>query len=64
MNTNELEELEKYHIDMAKTLETHVVHHKQRAAFFRNRRKKLKEQIDINISNTKTAEIIQALKTK
>lgn len=64
MNTNDLEEQEKYHMHMARVAESHVMHHRQQAEKFRDRRKQLKKKIDINVANVETSAIIKALTEK
>lgn len=64
MNTNDLEEMEQYHLNMAKIAESHVRHHQQQAASFRNRRKELKKKIDMRAANISTEAIIKALTEK
>ena len=61
MNTNELMEQERYHLQMAKVYQSHVGHHVQMARNFHDRRKKLKLAIDIEISKQKAADILQDL---
>lgn len=64
MNTNDLEAMERYHLHMAKIAESHVLHHQQQAAKFRDRRKELKKKIDIKAANISTEAIIKALTEK
>lgn len=61
MTAKELEELASYHDQMLKYAQGHVAHHTKMAQHYRDRRKKLKNEVNTKISKELTGDILKKL---